>query len=130
MVRRGALVQCASIGHGLQSLMENLILMSLFVIAINGSRPTQTLSPHWARRFVCFPINLEEAFVKAPPLFRLPLMVSPGRRDQIDAILRLPLDKLLRLCIIPRVAQRDDSKQVVECGAASQVILVTSFAWC
>src|SRR4051794_28092219 len=97
MVRRGALVRCAFIGHGLQSFMENLILMSLFVIAINGSRPTQTLSPHWARRFVSSQINLEEVFVKAPPLFRLPLMVSPGRRDQIDAILRLPLDKLLRL---------------------------------
>ena len=107
-----------------------LDLDDLIVIAIHGWSPIQTLSPRWARRFVRFPINLEEAFVKAPPLFRLPLMVSPGRRDQIDAILRLPLDKLLRLCIIPRVAQRDDSKQVVECGAASQVILVTSFAWC
>src|SRR2546430_16663804 len=105
MVRRGALVQCAFIGHGLQSLMENLILMSLFVIAINGWSPTQTLSPHWARRFVCFPINLEEAFVKAPPLFRLPLMVSPGRRDQFDAIFSFRLAKLLGCSIIQRVAQ-------------------------
>jgi hypothetical protein len=64
--------------------MENLILMSLFVIAINGSRPTHTLSPGWARRFVCFPINLETTGVKALLLFRLPLVVSPGWRDQID----------------------------------------------
>src|SRR5256885_17205900 len=97
MVRRGALVQCAFIGHGLQSLMENLILMSLFVIAINGSRANQTLSRHWARRFVCFPINLEQALVKAPPLFCLPLMVSPGRRGQIVAIFSLPLGNVLRL---------------------------------
>src|SRR5207248_1888686 len=72
----------------------------LIVIAINGWSPTQTLSPRWARRFVCFPINLETAGVKALLLFRLPLVVSPGRRDQIDAILLLTLDKLLRLCII------------------------------
>src|SRR2546430_943153 len=104
--------------------------MRFFVIAINGSRPTKPLPPHGPRRFVSSQKNGEGFFAKAPPLFRLPLMVSPGRRDQIDAILRLPLDKLLRLCIIPRAAQRDDSKQVVECGAASQVILVTSFAWC
>src|SRR2546423_7347358 len=104
--------------------------MSFFEKAITASRPPQSLPPIRPCRFVSSQIILEEVFAKAPPLFRLPLMVSPGRRDQIDAILRLPLDKLLRLCIIPRVAQRDDSKQVVECGAASQVILVTSFAWC
>ncbi len=47
-----------------------------------------------------FPINLEEAFVKALLLFGLPLVVSPRWRDQIDPILLLTLDKLLSLCII------------------------------
>ena len=80
--------------------LENLILMRLFVVAINGRRPTQAFTPSRARGFLCIPINLETRRIKAVLLFGLPLVISSGGCDQIDPVLLATLHKLLGFGII------------------------------
>src|SRR2546429_7043631 len=69
----------------------------LGVIAIDCWCPARTLVPCRTCRFLHVPIDLEEAFVEALFFFPLPLVISSGWSDQIDAILLAVLNKLLGL---------------------------------
>jgi hypothetical protein len=100
MVRRGALVQCSLSGQGLQSFIENLILMRLIVVSVHGRCPTQALTASRAGGFLRLPINLELTGIKALLLFGLPLVIGSGRGDQIDPVLLTALHKLFGFSII------------------------------
>src|SRR6266576_1405914 len=67
----------------------------LVVIAIDCWRPARTLLPCRTGGFLRVPIDLETAGVKALFFFPLPLVISSGWGDQIDAIRLSALNKLL-----------------------------------
>ena len=79
---------------------RKLDLDDFVVIPVYGRRPTQALTSSRASGFLCVPINLEPAGIKALLLFGLPFVISSGRCDQIDPVLLATLHKLLRFRII------------------------------
>lgn len=77
-----------------------LDLDHLIISTINGWRPTQTLLPSWARRYLRLPINRKTSSIKALFLFCLLCVICPRWSDKIYSIFPTTLDKLLGLCII------------------------------
>ena len=80
--------------------LENLILMRLFVVPVEGRRPTQALTSCRASGDLGVPINLEPTGIKALLIFGLPFVIGSRGCDQIDAVLLATLHKLLGFGII------------------------------
>jgi hypothetical protein len=72
----------------------------LIAVIIDGWRPTDTLLARWTSGFVCLPIDGKTRGVEAQLFFGLPLVVSSGRRDQIDPMNVTTLDTLFPFRVI------------------------------
>lgn len=71
----------------------------LMVSSITRSTPAQPLSPRWAGHCLLVPIHLETAGITTLLLSCLPRVIGPCWCKQVDAVLVLTVDKLVRFRI-------------------------------